>query len=110
MIQITESAAGQILKMLKKRDVGEMALRLAVKAGGCSGFEYVFGWERSPRSADLVVEGPNGAKLVIDPKSLRLVDGTVLDYDTNLLSKGFIVKNPNATNTCGCGASFNVGS
>ena len=110
MIQITESAAGQILKMLKKRGTGEVALRLAVKAGGCSGFEYVFGWERSPRSADMVVEGPNGAKLVIDPKSLRLVDGTVLDYDTNLLSKGFIVKNPNATNTCGCGASFNVGS
>jgi iron-sulfur cluster assembly accessory protein len=110
MIQITESAAGQILKMLKKRGGGETALRLAVKAGGCSGFEYVFGWERSPRGADVVIEGPWGAKVVIDPKSLRLVDGTVLDYDTNLLSKGFIVKNPNATGTCGCGASFSVES
>ena len=107
---MTENAAAQIVKMLKKRGAGETALRLAVKAGGCSGFEYVFGWERSPRSADIVVDGPGGARLVIDPKSLRLVEGTVLDYDTNLLSKGFIVKNPNATSTCGCGASFNVGS
>ena len=106
MIQITENAAAQIHKMLARRGLGEMGLRVGVKAGGCSGFEYVFGWERAPRSTDLVFEGQQGAKVFVDPKSLRLLDGTVLDYDTSLLSKGFVFNNPNAKSTCGCGASF----
>lgn len=108
MIQITENAARQIRKMLAKRGLGEMGLRIGVKAGGCSGFEYTFGWEQSPASADLVFEGAEGAKVFVDPKSLRLLEGTVLDYDTSLLSKGFIFNNPNAKSTCGCGASFNA--
>ena len=108
MIQITDNAATQIHKMLAKRGLGEMGLRVGVKAGGCSGFEYVFGWERSPRNTDVVFEGPGRAKVFIDPKSLRLLEGTVLDYDTSLLSKGFIFNNPNAKSTCGCGASFSA--
>ena len=108
MVQISENAASQIRKMLAKRALGETALRVAVKAGGCSGFEYVFGWEQTERPQDIVIEGPGGVKVFIDPKSLRLVDGTVLDYDTSLLSKGFVLNNPNAKSTCGCGASFSV--
>jgi iron-sulfur cluster assembly protein len=108
MIQMTEAAAAQIRRMLARRGRGEAALRVAVKAGGCSGFEYVFGWEQSPKDTDVIVEGPEGAKVFIDPRSLRVLDGTVLDYDTSLLSKGFLMNNPNATNTCGCGASFSV--
>ena len=108
MIQITENAATQIHKMLAKRGLGETGLRVGVKAGGCSGFEYVFGWERSPRNTDVVFEGSERAKVFIDPKSLRLLEGTVLDYDTSLLSKGFIFNNPNAKSTCGCGASFSA--
>jgi iron-sulfur cluster assembly accessory protein len=108
MIQMTERAAAQIRKMLTKRALGETGLRLGVKAGGCSGFEYTFAWEQSPGTADLVVEGPDGAKAFIDPRSLRLLDGTVLDYDTSLLSKGFILDNPNAKSTCGCGVSFSA--
>jgi iron-sulfur cluster assembly protein len=108
MIQITENAAKHIQKMLVKRDLGEMGLRVGVKAGGCSGFEYVFGWEQSPKVTDIVFEGPEGAKVFVDPKSLRLLDGTVLDYDTALLSKGFMFNNPNAKSTCGCGVSFSV--
>jgi len=57
---------------------------------------------------DLVFEGPDGAKVFVDPRSLRLLDGTVLDYDTSLLSRGFIFNNPNAKSTCGCGTSFSV--
>ena len=109
MIQITEGAARHIRKMLAKRDCGETGLRFGVKAGGCSGFEYVFGWERAPGVADSVFEGVDGARIFVDPKSLRLLDGTVLDYDTSLLSKGFVVSNPHATSTCGCGTSFGVG-
>jgi iron-sulfur cluster assembly protein len=108
MIQITENAANQIRKMLAKRNLGESGLRVALKAGGCSGYEYVFGWEGSPRDTDAVFEGPGGSKVFIDPKSLQLLTGTELDYDTSLLSKGFVLNNPNAKSTCGCGLSFSA--
>ena len=108
MIEITENAAAQIRKMLTKRDQAETALRLGVKAGGCSGFEYVFGWEATPKSTDVIIEGAGGAKVFIDPRSLKLLDGTVLDYDTSLMSRGFVLTNPNAKSTCGCGVSFSV--
>ena len=108
MIQITENAAQQIDKMLAKRSAGESGLRVAVKAGGCSGFEYTFGWEELPRPDDLVFSGPGGAQVFVDPKSLRLLDGTVLDYDMSLLSRGFVLENPNAKSTCGCGISFSA--
>ena len=108
MIHITDNAAMQIRKMLAKRNLGEMGLRVGVKAGGCSGFEYIFAWEASPRPVDTVFEGSDGARVFVDPKSLRLLDGTVLDYDTSLLSKGFVLNNPNAKSTCGCGISFSA--
>src|ERR1051326_2361815 len=106
MIEITPTAAAHITKMIARRGLGETALRLAVKAGGCSGFEYVFGWEQTPKANDVVIEGPGAARVVIDPRSLRLLEGTVLDYDTSLISKGFTLQNPNAKGTCGCGVSF----
>ena len=108
MIQMTERAAAHIRKMLTRRGLGETGLRLGVKAGGCSGFEYTFGWEQSPGPADLIVEGSEGARVFVDPRSLRLLDGTVLDYDTSLISKGFMLDNPNAKSTCGCGVSFST--
>jgi iron-sulfur cluster assembly protein len=108
MIQITENAAKQIQKMLAKRAMGEVGLRVGVKAGGCSGYEYIFGWEQAARTTDVVFDGPNGARVIVDPRSLRLLDGTVLDYDTSLISRGFVFNNPNAKNTCGCGVSFSV--
>ena len=108
MIEIQESAAKQIQKMLAKNQLEGGGLRIALKAGGCSGFEYVFAWEKSPREGDQVFEGPEGAKVFIDPKSLRLLDGTVLAYDTSLISRGFLFENPHAKSTCGCGISFSV--
>lgn len=108
MIQVTENAAVQIRKMLAARGRGETGLRVGVKAGGCSGFEYTFAWEQGAAPVDAIFEGPDGAKVFVDPKSLRLLDGTVLDYDTSLISRGFIFNNPNAKSTCGCGTSFSV--
>lgn len=108
MIQITDSAARQIRKMLAQRNKREHALRVGVKAGGCSGFEYTFAWEVEARPGDAVFEGAEGARVFVDPRSLRLLDGIVLDYDTSLLSKGFIIDNPHAKSTCGCGTSFSV--
>ena len=108
MIQISENASRHIAKMLARRNLGEHGLRLGIKAGGCSGFEYVFGWEQSPRAEDIVFTAADGAQVYVDPKSLRFLDGTVLDYDTSLLSKGFLLDNPNAKSTCGCGTSFST--
>jgi iron-sulfur cluster assembly protein len=108
MIRITENAAKHIQKMLAKRQQGETGLRVGIKAGGCSGYEYTFGWEVAPRPTDAVFQTSDGANVYVDPRSLRLLDGTVLDYDTSLLSKGFLLSNPNAKSTCGCGVSFSA--
>jgi iron-sulfur cluster assembly protein len=94
--------------MLAKRNRGETALRLGVKAGGCSGFEYTFAWEAAPKAGDSIFETADGAQVMVDPKSLRLLDGIVLDYDTSLVSRGFLIDNPQAKSTCGCGTSFSV--
>ena len=109
MIQITESAARVIRKQLEKNQKLEGGLRIAVKAGGCSGFSYVFAWDGAARDTDQVFEGSNGAKVFIDPKSYKLLDGTVLDFDeNNLLATSFTLKNPHAKSTCGCGESFSA--
>jgi iron-sulfur cluster assembly protein len=108
MIEITANAARQIEKMLARRGSGEVALRVGVKAGGCSGYEYTFSWETAPKPGDAVFEASEGARVFIDPKSLRFLDGTVIDYDTSLLSKGFVLANPNAKSSCGCGTSFST--
>ena len=108
MITVTENAAAQIEKLLTKQHAEASGLRVGVKAGGCSGFEYLFEWEAAPGESDLVFLGPNGVKVWVDPRSHRLLDGTTLDYDTSLLSRGFIFENPHAKSTCGCGTSFSV--
>lgn len=108
MITVTENAAGQIQKLLDTQHTEAHGLRVGVKAGGCSGFEYVFAWEAQPGETDLVFDGPSGVRIWIDPRSHRVLDGTTLDYDTSLLSRGFVFQNPQAKSTCGCGVSFSV--
>ena len=108
MITVTPNAASQIQKLLVKHELRQGGLRVGVKAGGCSGFEYVFAWEAGPGDTDLVFDGPDGVRVWIDQRSHRLLDGTTLDYDTSLLSRGFVFENPHAKNTCGCGTSFSV--
>jgi iron-sulfur cluster assembly protein len=106
MIQITEIAAHRIRALMAKQGIAEGGLRVGVKGGGCSGLSYTFAWESQPRLGDQVFEGPDGAKLFVDQKSLLYLNGTVLDYDTNMITKGFVFNNPNAKSTCGCGSSF----
>jgi iron-sulfur cluster assembly protein len=108
MITVTENAAGQVRKLLESQHTEATGLRVGVKAGGCSGFEYVFAWEAGPRETDLVFEAPGGVRIWVDPRSHRILDGTTLDYDTSLLSRGFVFENPHAKSTCGCGVSFSV--
>ena len=106
MIQISETAARKIRTLMAKQGIVEGGLRVGVKGGGCSGLSYTFAWERVARLGDEVFEGVEGAKIFVDKKSLLFLNGTVLEYDTNLVSKGFVFNNPNAKATCGCGSSF----
>jgi iron-sulfur cluster assembly protein len=108
MVEISENAARLIKKMTLRNGFPEGGLRIGIKAGGCSGLSYMFAWEAAARDGDHVFEGPEGAKVFIDPRSFRFLDGTTLDYDTSLVSKGFIFNNPHAKSSCGCGTSFSV--
>ncbi len=107
-IRITEVAAKRIRFLMSKQGLDEGGLRVGVKGGGCSGLSYVFSWEKEARPGDEVFEGPEGAKIYVDKKSYLFLKGTVLDYDTSLMSKGFVLANPNAKASCGCGSSFSV--
>jgi iron-sulfur cluster assembly protein len=106
MIQISETAAKKIRSLMAKQGIVEGGLRVGVKGGGCSGLSYTFSWEKIPRLGDEVFDGPEGAKIFVDRKSLLYLNGTVLDYDMNMISKGFVFNNPNAKSSCGCGSSF----
>jgi iron-sulfur cluster assembly protein len=106
MIEITETASRKIRNLMSKQGIVDGGLRVGVKGGGCSGLSYTFAWEREARFGDEVFVGAEGAKIFIDKKSLLYLNGTVLDYDTNLVSKGFVFNNPNAKSSCGCGSSF----
>lgn len=83
------------------------ALRVAVLAGGCSGFQYRFELDRERQPDDVVIER-DGARVLIDPASLDLLGGAELDYTDELMGSHFTVRNPNATSACGCGTSFSI--
>jgi iron-sulfur cluster assembly protein len=108
MFQISENAARLINKMTVRNGLSGGGLRIGIKAGGCSGLSYTFAWEAVPRDTDHVFDGPEGARVFVDRKSYEFIKGTTLDYDTSLVSKGFVFNNPNAKSSCGCGTSFSV--
>jgi iron-sulfur cluster assembly protein len=108
MIQITEAAAKKIRSLMEKQGLSEGGLRVGIKGGGCSGLSYVFSWEKEARTGDQVFEGPENTRVFVDKKSYLYLKGTVLDFDAGLLSKGFVLTNPNAKSACGCGQSFQV--
>ena len=103
-IEITPKAAHHILALMKKNNVSEGGLRVAIKAGGCSGFMYLIDLDREQRPEDKVFEC-QGAKIFCDPKSFVHLDNMILDYNDSLMWQGFVFNNPNAARTCGCGQS-----
>ena len=103
---VTERAAARIAEIVAAEG-RDAALRIAVLAGGCSGFQYKFELEDTPEPDDLVIER-SGAKVFVDAASLDLLAGAELDYVEKLIGSHFAVKNPNASSGCGCGTSFSV--
>lgn len=105
-ISVTPKAAAQIRKALAKRG-GGVGLRVAVKTSGCSGYAYALEFADTPSADDLQFES-EGVQLLVEARSLPLVDGTQLDWVREGLNEGFKFRNPNASATCGCGESFAV--
>jgi iron-sulfur cluster assembly accessory protein len=103
---LTERAAARIAEIVAA-DGREAALRVAVLAGGCSGFQYRFELDEATQDDDLLIER-DGAKVLVDPASLDLLAGSELDYTDELMGSHFAVRNPNAKSACGCGTSFSV--
>ena len=112
-VEVTESAVAQVDKLLVRedKDRSKFGLRLAIKGGGCSGLSYDLRFDEL-QEKDLVqeykTEKEDLVKVFIDPKSSIYLKGMTVDFDDGLMGKGFVFKNPNATNTCGCGESFSV--
>ena len=105
-VQLTESAANQIRKVLSKRGSG-IGLRLGIKKVGCSGWAYTFDYADEVRPDDSTFEA-HDARLVIDADSLSALEGSTLDFRKEGLKEAFKVENPNVDSTCGCGESFSV--
>jgi iron-sulfur cluster assembly accessory protein len=103
---VTERAARRILKVLAGEPAGSK-LRVSVSGGGCSGFQYEFGFDTAIQPDDLVVER-DGATVLVDSVSLPFVAGATLDFVDDLMGQSFRVSNPNATAACGCGTSFSI--
>lgn len=107
-IKVTEQAIRQLKQTMQESNIPEQyGLRVGIKAGGCSGFEYALGFDSAPKEGDSVLE-EEGVRIFLDPKSLFYLTGTTLDYSGGLNGKGFTFENPNASRTCGCGSSFGV--
>ncbi|MFI4915539.1 MAG: HesB/IscA family protein [Phycisphaerales bacterium JB060] len=108
-VTITEKAASEILRIVEEQelDASKVHLRVGVKGGGCSGFNYILDLTEAVRDTDEVME-MHGIRVVCDPKSLLYLHGTVVDFKDEIMSRGFVFQNPNASATCGCGSSFSA--
>ena len=105
MIAITDNAADKVRSLMEAEGVPNLALRVAVRPGGCSGFSYEMFFD-TDIAADDTSADYQGVKVVVDPSSAMLLEGATLDYKDGLQGAGFAIDNPNAQRTCGCGQSF----
>jgi iron-sulfur cluster insertion protein len=103
----TDNAANKVRELIQEEGNPELKLRVFVTGGGCSGFQYGFTFDETANEDDSVME-KNGVTLLIDPMSYQYLVGAEIDYSEGLEGSQFVIKNPNATSTCGCGSSFSV--
>jgi iron-sulfur cluster insertion protein len=103
----TDAAAGKVKRLIEEENNPELKLRVYVSGGGCSGFQYGFTFDENVGEGDITIENKE-VTLVIDPMSYQYLMGAEVDYTEGLEGAQFVVRNPNATTTCGCGSSFSV--
>jgi iron-sulfur cluster assembly protein len=112
-ISVTPKAVDAIARQMKKRGTMDSALRLGIRGGGCSGFSYVIEFHDGPPHArdrvfEMTASDGTPVRVVVDPKSLLYLNGTVLEWEQTLMRQGFTFQNPNEKSGCGCGHSFSV--
>jgi iron-sulfur cluster insertion protein len=103
----TENAANKVRELIEEEGTPDLKLRVFVSGGGCSGFQYGFTFDETSNDDDTLIER-EGVTLLIDPMSLQYLAGAEIDYTDGLQGSQFVIRNPNATTTCGCGSSFSV--
>ena len=103
----TDAAATKVSELLSEEDNPDLKLRVYISGGGCSGFQYGFTFDETVEEGDSQVEN-QGVTLVVDPMSVQYLMGAEIDYKEDLSGAQFIIRNPNAQTTCGCGQSFTV--
>ncbi|MXS70513.1 MULTISPECIES: HesB/IscA family protein [Chryseobacterium] len=109
MIKVSDQAKVKAVQLMTEDgfNPAEDYIRVGVKSGGCSGLEYVLGFDNKKEETDQIFED-NGIKIVVEKKSILYLAGTTLEYSGGLNGKGFVFNNPNASRTCGCGESFSL--
>lgn len=106
-LNFTDSAASKVKQLIEEEGNTDLKLRVFVSGGGCSGFQYGFTFDEVVNEDDTALE-KNGVTLLIDPMSYQYLAGAEIDYQEGLEGAQFVIKNPNATSTCGCGSSFSA--
>ncbi len=106
-IIFTDAAASKVSALIKEEDNDQLKLRVFITGGGCSGFQYGFTFEEDIGEDDTQVE-KNGVTLLVDPTSFQYLVGAEIDYSDGIEGAQFVIRNPNATTTCGCGSSFST--
>jgi len=103
----TDSAAHKVKQLIEEEGNENLMLRVFVTGGGCSGFQYGFTFDETVQDGDTKVEN-DGVTLLVDPMSFQYLTGAEIDYKEDLSGSQFVIRNPNASTTCGCGSSFSV--
>jgi len=107
-ISLSERAVTEVKRIVEEQNLPEgTGLRVGVKGGGCSGFSYTLGFDDNQNPTDQLSQ-VDGVQIMCDPKSFLYLNGTVVDFEDSLMSRGFKFTNPNASKSCGCGESFSV--
>ena len=106
-LSISDSAVSRINELLATKQEPDLMLRVYIQGGGCSGFQYGFQFDNDQQDDDVSIE-QEGIKVLVDMLSLQYLDGAEIDYKDDLMGSRFLVNNPNASTTCGCGSSFSI--
>lgn len=106
-LNFSAAAANKVKELIQDEGNDELMLRVFISGGGCSGFQYGFTFDEKIGEGDTIIEN-GGVKLLVDPMSFQYLSGAEIDYSEGMEGAQFVIRNPNATTTCGCGSSFSV--